>query len=307
MLHAPVPHDPAENARLLRLVSLASVLTALLLITVKSAAWMMTDSISLLASLVDSVMDSAASIVNFIAIRFALTPADDDHRYGHGKAEALAGLGQAAFIAGSAVFLMIYAVDRILHPVPVADTGTGIAVMLFSIAATVALVLFQRHVIRRTRSTAVSADSLHYVGDLLVNLSIIIALLAAGAGYLSVDAWMGIAIAFYIIWNAWEIVRDAMVHLLDQEVGEDVREEILRLAAVHPEVRGVHDLRTRLSGQQMFVQLHMELDRDLPLWRAHETADAVERAIRECFPGSDVIVHQDPVTVAPACVAPGEH
>lgn len=307
MRYDPALHDPVDNARLLRLVSLASVLTALLLIGVKSAAWVLTDSVSLLASLVDSVMDSAASIVNFIAIRFALTPADDDHRYGHGKAEALAGLGQAAFIAGSAVFLMIYAVDRILHPVPVADPGTGIAVMLFSILATGALVLFQRHVIRRTRSTAISADSLHYVGDLLVNVSIIIALLAAGAGYLSVDAWMGIAIACYIVWNAWEIVRDSLVHLLDREVGEDVREEILRIAGAQPQVRGVHDLRTRLSGQQMFVQLHMELDRDLPLWRAHETADAVEHAIRKRFPASDVIVHQDPVPVVPVCAIPGEH
>lgn len=299
-------HDPAGDARLLRRVSLASVLVALMLIIVKAAAWFMTDSVSLLASLVDSVMDSAASMINLLAIRFALTPADDEHRYGHGKAEALAGLGQAAFIAGSAVFLMVYAVDRLLHPVPVTETGTGIAVMLFSIVATAGLVLFQRYVIRRTRSTAISADSLHYVGDLLVNASIIVALLAAGAGYQSVDAWMGIAIALYILWNAWQIVGDSMVDLLDREVDEPVREEILRLAVAQTEVRGVHDLRTRVSGRQMFVQLHLELDRDLPLWRAHEAADGVERSIRTRFPGSDVIVHQDPVVVAPGAPAGGD-
>lgn len=292
-------HDPSANARLLRRVSLASVLVALVLIIVKAAAWFLTDSVSLLASLIDSVMDSAASIMNFLAIRFALTPADDEHRYGHGKAEALAGLGQAFFIAGSAVFLMVYAVDRILHPVPVTDTGAGIAVMLFSMAATGALVVFQRHVIKRTRSTAVSADSLHYVGDLLVNASIIVALLAAAAGYQGVDAWMGIAIALYIVWNAWEIVGESLSDLLDREAGEPVREEILRIATEQSRVRGVHDLRTRLSGQQMFVQLHLELDRDLPLWQAHEAADGVERAIRSRFPGCDVIVHQDPVVVAP--------
>lgn len=294
----------ADNARLLRLVSTASVVTALVLIAVKGVAWFMTDSVSLLASLIDSVMDSAASLINLFAIRFALVPADDDHRFGHGKAEALAGLGQAAFIAGSAVFLLLHAVDRILHPAPVTDTSIGIGVMLFSIVATFALVLLQRYVIRHTQSTAVRADSLHYVGDLLVNASIVVALVAAAMGYMALDAWFGIAIAFYIVWNAWEIVRDSLVHLLDREVGEDVREEILRIAGAHPEVKGVHDLRTRLSGQQMFVQLHMEVDRDMPLWRSHDIAEAVEKTILASFPRSDVIVHQDPVPLAPVCPVP---
>lgn len=290
-----------ENARLLRLVSIASVLTALLLIAVKTWAWFLTGSVSLLASLVDSSMDAIASLINFFAIRYALMPADDEHRFGHGKAEALAAVGQAMFIAGSAGFLLLHAIDRILEPAPVTATGVGIAVMLFSIAATALLVLFQRYVIRRTRSTAVSADSLHYVGDLLVNASIIVALLAAAAGYLAVDAWIAIAIAGYILWNAWSIVSGALVHLLDREVSEDVREEILRIAGAQPGVLGVHDLRTRLSGQHMFVQLHMEMDRDIPLWQAHETAETVEQAILARFPGSDVIVHQDPVATVPAC------
>lgn len=284
----------SENARWLRLASTASVAVALLLIGLKAWAWIVNDSVALMASLIDSVMDSAASLINLIAIRYALVPADDEHRFGHGKAEALAGLGQAAFICGSAAFLLLHAIERLLNPVPLTETGIGIAVMLVSIAATAGLVVLQRIAIAKTGSTAIKADSLHYVGDLLVNASIIVALLAAAAGYTRVDPWFGIAIAFYIVWNAWEIAREAFAHLLDREVGDEVRDEILALVASRTGVNGVHDLRTRLSGQQMFVQLHLEIDRDTPLWRAHEIAEDVEAAIRGRYPHCDVIVHEDP-------------
>lgn len=293
-----VVQTSAEHARLLRLASTASVLVALVLIAAKGMAWFMTDSVSLLASLIDSVMDSAASLINLLAIRYALVPADEDHRFGHGKAEALAGLGQAAFICGSAMFLLLEAVDRLFNPVELQATGLGIAVMLFSLVLTGALVVLQRYVIHRTRSTAIRADSLHYFGDVLVNISIIVALALAAAGWQSLDAWFGVAIAFYIVWNAWEIARDALVHLLDREVSDEVRGEILRLAESRPGVIGVHDLRTRLSGQQMFVQMHLELDRDMPLWQAHAVAEDVELAIRTHYTNCDVIVHEDPVAVA---------
>lgn len=289
-----------QNARLLRLASTASVGTAVVLILVKASAWVVTDSVALLASLVDSMMDSAASLINLLAIRYALVPADDEHRFGHGKAEALAGLGQAMFIAGSSVFLILQAIDRLIHPVPLANTATGIAVMAFSIAVTLALVTLQRHTIRRTGSTAIRADSLHYISDLTVNLSIILALLAASAGYGSLDAWAGIAIAAYILYSAWHIAQDAFHHLLDREVDGAVRETILALAHQPEEVRGVHDLRTRQSGQQMFVQIHLEMSRDLPLWQAHRTAEWVETAVRARFPGSDVIAHQDPWPMLPS-------
>ncbi|MFZ5697501.1 MAG: cation diffusion facilitator family transporter [Pseudomonadota bacterium] len=290
----------AENARLLRIVSTASVVVALILIGVKGVAWFMTDSVALLASLIDSTMDSAASLINLFAIRYALAPADAEHRFGHGKAEALAGLGQSAFIAGSAVFLMLHAVDRIIHPMPVSDTDVGIAVMIFSIVLTALLVILQRLVIHQTDSTAIKADSLHYMGDLLVNVSIIVALLAATAGYSRVDAWFGIGIAFYILWNAWQISQDAFRHLLDREVSDEVRAEILRLIESRKGVTGVHDLRTRRSGQQMFVQMHIELDREMPLWQAHEIAEDVEQTIINRYPNCDVIVHEDPLpAVAP--------
>ena len=289
-----------QNARLLRLASNASVATAVVLILVKAGAWVLTDSVALLASLVDSMMDSAASLINLLAIRYALVPADEEHRFGHGKAEALAGLGQAMFIAGSSVFLVLEAVDRLVHPVPVTDTATGIAVMAFSIAVTLALIALQRHTIRRTGSTAIRADSLHYLSDLTVNLSIILALLAASAGYGSLDAWAGLAIAAYILYSAWHIAQDAFHHLLDREVDGAVRETILALAHEPEDVRGVHDLRTRQSGQQMFVQIHLEMNRDLPLWQAHRAAEWVETAVRARFPGSDVIAHQDPWPMLPS-------
>lgn len=280
--------------RLLRLASTASVVVAFTLIAVKAVAWLFTDSVSLLASLIDSSMDAAASIINFVAIRYALTPADREHRFGHGKAEAVAGLVQAAFIVGSAAFLLLHAVDRILHPAPVSEIGIGIAVMLFSIVASVALVLFQRHAIRVTGSTAVRADSLHYVSDLMVNASVVLALLVAGAGYGAFDTWLGIAIAVYIAWSAWTIGNDALQTLLDREVDDETRLALLELVRSRPGVVNVHDLRTRLSGQQMFVQLHLDLARDIPLWRAHEIAEDVEQAILAEFPHSDVIVHEDP-------------
>lgn len=284
----------ARAIRLLRLASTASVVVALLLIGVKTVAWLLTDSVSMLASLVDSSMDAAASLINFFAIRYALAPADDEHRFGHGKAEAVAALAQAAFIAGSAAFLMLHAIDRVLHPSPVHDTGIGIAVMLFSIVVTAALVLLQRLALRNTGSTAIRADSLHYVGDLLVNASIIIALLATAAGYVAVDAWFGIGIAIYIAWSARGIATDALDHLLDREADAGVREQILQLVRSRPGVIDVHDLRTRQSGQQLFVQMHLELEREMPLWRAHEIAEDVELTILANFPQVDVLVHQDP-------------
>lgn len=284
----------ADRERWLRLASRASVATAFFLIALKAVAWVYTDSVSLLASLVDSAMDAAASVINLLAIRYALVPADEEHRFGHGKAEALAGLGQSAFIAGSAAFLMLHAVERILHPAPVDAPDIGVAVMLVSILATGALVLLQRMAIARTRSTAIAADSLHYVGDLLTNASVLLALLLVMAGYAAIDAWMGIAIACWILWSAWQIAAGAFDHLLDREVEEPVREEIARVALSCAGVQGVHALRTRQSGHTLFVQMHVEIDRDTPLWQAHAVAEAVEERVRERFPGSDVIVHQDP-------------
>jgi ferrous-iron efflux pump FieF len=289
------PLDIAQRRRLLHLATTASVVTAALLILAKLVAWLMTGAVSVLASLVDSLMDAMASLVNLFAVRYSLQPADAEHRYGHGKAEALAGLGQAAFIAGSALFLVLESIDRLLHPKPLTALAVGIAVILFAMLATVLLVAIQRHVIRRTGSTAIKADSLHYLTDLITNASILVALILGAMGWPGLDPWFALGIAAYILYSAWHIGREAVQLLMDRELPPEVRQRIVELAYAPPQVRGVHDLRTRQSGHTYFIQLHLELDDHLPLREAHAIADGVEESVRRAFPGAEVLIHQDPV------------
>ena len=285
---------PVETARLLKLATTASVVTAMLLILGKAAAWLLTGSISVLASLVDSLMDAAASLLNLVAVHVSLQPPDAEHRFGHGKVEPLAALAQAAFIAGSAAFLVLQAIDRLLHPRPIEEVMIGLVVMGFAIAATVALLLIQHHVIRRTRSTIVRADSLHYTTDLLTNLGTIAALGLTQLGWPALDPLFGILVAIYICYGAWHIGHDAFHQLIDRELPDTVRERVKQIARAEPLVRGLHDLRTRQSGAMEIIQLHLELDADLTLDEAHAATERVERAIREAFPLADVIIHQDP-------------
>lgn len=284
-----------EAASLLKLATTASVATATVLIVVKLVAFLLTDSVSILSTLVDSLLDVAASIVNLIAVRHALVPADREHRFGHGKAEPLAALGQAAFITGSAVFLMIEASQRFVSPRALTNGDIGIAVMVFSILATLGLVTLQRYVIRRTGSLAIKADSLHYVGDILVNAAVIVALvITAQLGWRYADPVFGLAIAVYILYNAWQISAGAMDMLMDRELPEQDRRRIIDLALAHPSVKGLHDLRTRASGPQIFIQGHIEMDGAFSLLKAHDIADEVEAELRQAFPGAEVILHQDP-------------
>lgn len=302
----PMPENitDQDRGRLLTLATTASVATAGVLIAVKLAAWLLTGSVSVLASLIDSLMDAAASLINLFAVRYSLTPADDEHRFGHGKAESLAGLAQAAFIAGSAVFLVMHAIDRMLHPRPIVEMQVGIAVMIFAIVATLALLGIQRYVVRRTGSMAIRADSLHYMTDVLTNLSIIAALVLVSFGWESSDSIFAIGIAGYILYSAWQIAHDAFQLLMDRELPEEERQRILQIARNHTHARGVHDLRTRQSGAEKFVQLHLELDEDLPLKQAHTIADEVDEAICTAFPTAHVIIHQDPVNIADYTVEP---
>jgi len=285
----------SEVARLMRRATYASMATAILLIAAKAVAYVLTDAVSLLSTLLDSLLDAAASLINLLAVRHALTPADREHRFGHGKAEPLAALGQSAFIAGSALFLIVQAGSRLVSPQPIAHTAVGLAVMAFSIAATLLLVLYQRFVIRRTRSLAIRADSLHYAGDLIVNTSVIVALVLAGLyGWHRADPIFGAGIALYIIYVAWQITRGAFDMLMDRELPDEDRQRIRAIALANPQVRAVHDLRTRASGPTIFVQMHLEVDGHLTLVEAHEIADAVEGEILRVFPGAEVIIHQDP-------------
>jgi ferrous-iron efflux pump FieF len=292
--HGPGMGD-AKVLRLVRLATYASVGVALILIVAKLVAWILTDSIGILSSLMDSLLDGGASLINLFAVRHALTPADKEHRFGHGKAEALAGLAQAAFISGSSVFLLLEAGERLVHPVAVASGVIGISVMGVSVLLTGMLVLFQRYVIQRSKSLAITADSLHYKGDLLANMAIIVALiLATQMGQTWADPVFAIAVALYILYGAYEIIRNSLNQLMDRELPDELRQEIHRIVVAHPEVRQMHDLRTRSSGMNSFIQLHLELDGDIRLTRAHDISDEVEDALMARFPDAEVIIHQDP-------------
>jgi ferrous-iron efflux pump FieF len=290
--------DP-RKARLMRLATYASVGVASSLIIIKAWAWVMSDSIALLSSLVDSILDALASVVNLFAVRHALEPADEEHRFGHGKVESLASLAQAAFIGGSAVFLVFQAAERFIHPQPVGHGELGILVMFASMALTLVLVLFQHHVVKKTGSVAVSTDSLHYRSDLLVNAGVILALVAVTVfDWRVVDPLVAILVAMYILHGAWEIFRQSYDMLMDREFPIEDRDRICEIVLAHSDVHGLHDLRTRSSGVNSFIQLHVELEGEMPLLKAHEIADELENWIGEAFPGADVIIHQDPLGIA---------
>jgi ferrous-iron efflux pump FieF len=293
-LREPGEVDP-KFARLMRVASYASVAVATVLIVTKSGAYAVTESVSLLSSLVDSLLDAGASLVNLLAIRHALQPADREHRFGHGKAESLAGLAQAAFIAGSGIFLLLEAGNRLINPKTVSNGEIGIAVMVLSLFLTLGLVAFQAYVVRKTNSLAISADSLHYRVDILVNVAVIVGIYLASFGGLQiVDPVLAVAIVIYMAWGSFKIARRSMDELMDREFPDEDRIKIRQIALEHPEVRDVHDMRTRSSGPYSFIQLHLEMDRNLSLVRAHEISDEVMYKVEDAFPNTEVLIHQDP-------------
>ncbi|BDM65944.1 iron transporter [Shewanella sp. NFH-SH190041] len=287
--------DSSQYDFWVRLASRASVATALTLIAIKLFAWLYSDSASMLASLTDSFADALASIVNLLALRYAIVPADKDHRYGHGKAEPLASLAQSAFIMGSALLLLIHGAERLAEPEPLQHAGIGILVSVVAIALTLGLVILQKRALAATGSTVVAADSLHYKSDLFLNAGVLLALVLAHYGWLWADGLFAVLIAIYIGFQATELAYDSAQSLLDRELDVDVRQKIAALAVADPRVQGYHDLRTRRSGKMIFIQLHLELDGLLTLNEAHEIADTTEKRIRGAFANAEVIVHQDPV------------
>jgi ferrous-iron efflux pump FieF len=290
-----VAAEPDKAGRLKLIAAVVAVTVAGILIAAKTGAWLATGSVSLLSTLIDSLLDLAASLVNLLAIRHALQPADREHRFGHGKAEPLAGLAQAAFVSGSAAFLLFEAFQRLISPVPIGNTTFGITVMVMSIVLTLGLVGFQRYVVRRTGSVAISADSLHYSADLLVNTSVVVALLlTAHLGWSAADPLFAIGIALFILRGAWSIFRSSFDLLMDRELPEDERQQIRDLATAHAGVISLHDLRTRSSGTKTFIQFHLEMDGNMTLLEAHEIADDVMDEIEEAFPDAEVLIHEDP-------------
>jgi ferrous-iron efflux pump FieF len=285
---------PELRERLLHRATALSVLTAVGLTAGKSLAFWLTGSMAILASLVDSVMDAGASLLTAFAVRYALKPADNEHRFGHGKSEALAGLGQALFICASAAFLIVKAIERFAHPQPLEAIPAGIAVMLGSIAATFTLIVYQRRVVRLTGSNAIRGDALHYVSDLATNLSTIAALGLSAAGMTRLDPIFAVGIALATLYGAARIGGNTLAVLMDRELPDEVQARIRDIARAHAEVKGVHDLRTRQSGMTKLIQLHLEMDGRISLADAHRISDEVERAIEREFPGADIVIHQDP-------------
>ncbi|UQS13956.1 cation diffusion facilitator family transporter [Pseudomonas sp. HS6] len=292
-----------EHARLLRLATRASVAVACTLIIAKAIAWWLSGSVSMLAGLTDSALDGITSLLNLLAVHYALRPADDDHRYGHGKAESLAGMAQALFIGGSAVLIAFQAYERLNNPEPLGAPWLSIGVIVFSLLLTAALLTLQHRVIKQTGSNAVRADSLHYRSDMLLNGSILIALVLAGFGFDQLDAWFGLGIAAYILWSAIQIARESFSVLMDEELPVDVSQHMLELACGVPGVLGAHDLRTRISGNHWFVQLHLELPGELTLSVAHGISDQAADAIHAAYPRAEVLVHADPQEVVKAAKA----
>lgn len=287
--------SPEQASRLMRRATAVAVSVALLLIALKLGAWMITGSLSLLSSLADSAMDALASMVNLLAVRHALQPADSEHRFGHGKAEPLAGIGQAAFICASGIYLIVEAVGRFIQPRAIEQGEVGLGVMVFSIAVTAALVVYQRSVARRTNSLAIHADSVHYATDILVNGGVIVSLLLVMfLDWGMADPIVALLIAGFIIYSAVRIARESLNHLMDRELPDAERQQIVEIALGHPAVLECHDLKTRAAGLNSFIQLHISMDGSMSLIAAHEVSDAVELDILDAFPNAEVIIHADP-------------
>lgn len=281
---------------LLQSATISAVFVAAILVLGKAFAYSLTDSLSIKASLIDSALDGGVSIVNFFAIRQALEPADDDHRFGHGKVEALAGLFQSLFIAGSALWLLKEVIYRIYSPEKLTFHPFAIIVMVCASLLTLVLIMWQRYVVKQTNSIAVAADSLHYKTDLLTNIGVLLSFFLANtlnADY--IDWVVATIIAVYIFKTSYEIGKTSFDILMDRELPDTIVKQITAIARENSNVKGVHDLRTRSSGQRIFIQMHLDVDARLTLHAAHTIAEEIEQNVIAIFPNADVIIHQDPI------------
>ena len=284
-----------KQTRLTRNAALASVATAMLLIALKGYAAWTTHSVAMLGSLADSGLDLIASLVTLWGVRVAAEPADWNHRFGHGKAEAIAALFQVVLITVSAVGIAWRAIDRLFNNLPTANAEYGVGVSLIAIAATLLLVAYQRRVIRATGSVAIHADNVHYQSDLLLNGSVIAALLLDQyAGLAGIDPLFGVGIALWLAWGAYRASNQAINQLMDREWPEERRQHFLRVASQHPQLKGIHDLRTRTSGAHDFVQFHVWVAPEMTVLEAHRVMDEIEAKLEEEFPGVEVLIHPDP-------------
>lgn len=301
-----MPHDaieaggpgklaPSKAKKITTRVTALSVGTAGILVAAKLTAWLLSGSVAMLASLADSALDLAASLTTFFAVRYAASPADLEHRYGHGKAEAFASLMQALLVAVSAGLLMRESWHRFVDPHPISASGIALGVMALSIVLTMALIWAQNRAIKQTGSLAVTGDRAHYAADLAANGVVIAGLVLAGLfGVLKADPVVGFAVSLWLLWTGWQVGSSAFESLMDRELPDTERERILALAADDERVLGVHQLRTRASGPFIHIQMHMDLEPQQSLADAHEIVVAAERRIMDAYPAADVLIHPDP-------------
>ena len=285
----------AETAALTRRVTLLSVATAIILVSLKMAAWIASGSTAMLASMADSGLDLVASLVTFFAVRYAAAPPDAEHRFGHGKAEAFASLVQAGLVFASAALIAREAVGDLVTPHPLQQEGWAVAVMVVSIGLTLLLLRAQTIVLRQTASVAVSGDRAHYASDLASNVVALIGIAAsAWLGVNGLDAAAALVVAALLLWSAIGVFREASSQLMDHELPDDDRAEIVRLVTADGRLANVHQLRTRASGPYIHMQMHVDLDPDITLETAHQAIVAAEKRILEAFPAADILIHADP-------------
>ncbi len=283
------------SASLNRSAAFASISVALMLLLLKAWAAMSTGSTAMLGSLADTALDFVASMATLAGVWVGSQPADDEHRFGHGKAEALAAMFQVVLISISALGLAFRAIAQIFAGTRPEGADAGIAVSAIALAATIALLIWQRHVIRRTGSIAIATDHVHYTSDLALNLAVIAALaLDRYAGLAGADAVFGLIIALWLGWGAWRASQQAIDNLMDREWPEEKRARFIEVLGRHQELRGVHDLRTRTSGNKDFVQFHVWVDGAMTIAQAHVVMDEIEEKLMAEFPGVEVLIHPDP-------------
>jgi ferrous-iron efflux pump FieF len=280
-----------------RLAAIFSTSTAFILVLIKLYAWLVTDSSAMLASTTDSILDLFASIMSIVILRFALAPADKEHSFGHGKAESLAGLVQASFVLGSAILLIFSGVSRLLNPQVIMHSEVAIWVTIISIVLTLVLVVFQRYVIKRTGSIIISGDALHYQSDLFLNLGVLAAIILSQGLWIQADGVFTILVALYLVFGAGQIMIQSVSQLMDSELSDEELSKIKTIVVKHKQALGMHELRTRQSGAQKFIQFHLELSDHLSLLEAHGIGDEIEAEICQVFAPCEVFIHQDPSSV----------
>ena len=290
--------DKSNKELLIKAASIASLFVSSTLIIIKYFGWTETDSISILGSLADSLIDFLASIFVFIAISFSSLPADKEHRFGYGKSEGLVVFIQSLLIGVSGLYVFSEAIQRFFHPSEINQPSVAVWIIVVSIVLSIALVSFQKYVVNISQSKAIESDQYHYITDLYINISVLISILISGwTSYLFVDSLIGLFIAIFVIYSAINLLKKSFKILLDQELPSSERDQIKAIALTHPEVLGFHDLRTRDAGRNYVIQFHLELDPQMTLLHAHEIIEQVMEQVLDAFPDAEIIVHSDPLGI----------